>query len=366
MEQAAGDPLVGPREQKELAVVTAWSRETVLGDIAEVSEVSEESPLWPYVTSTVENCLGQKCPRIDDCHVKEARRRAVAADLVVVNHHLLFADMALRDAGFGEILPTAQCVVIDEAHQLPELAANAFGHALSARQLRELSRDSDRAARSEAPDMPDLREAARLLEQGVEQAIGALAQFSGKQSESLLTAHPLLGELLETLHGHLTSLGTQLELAAGRGEELEACERDPTRAFEILMNASMGNPGVIQSAMARIGKKLQQKVASGELKPQELVAEAEDMIKEFQSHPAFVDLMETFRTAFNVNPVDVARAQGTSVRLAEVRERLKKKAEMKEKEKNPSATSNKGVPTNNSVTETDEYASIRPPTRKKK
>jgi hypothetical protein len=132
------------------------------------------------------------------------------------------------------------------------------------------------------------------------------------------------------------------------------------------MNASMGNPGVIQSAMARIGKKLQQKVASGELKPQELVAEAEDMIKEFQSHPAFVDLMETFRTAFNVNPVDVARAQGTSVRLAEVRERLKKKAEMKEKEKNPSATSNKGVPTNNSVTETDEYASIRPPTRKKK
>ena len=232
MEQAAGDPLVGPREQKELAVVTAWSRETVLGDIAEVSEVSEESPLWPYVTSTVENCLGQKCPRIDDCHVKEARRRAVAADLVVVNHHLLFADMALRDAGFGEILPTAQCVVIDEAHQLPELAANAFGHALSARQLRELSRDSDRAARSEAPDMPDLREAARLLEQGVEQAIGALTQFSGKQSESLLTAHPVLGELLETLHGHLTSLGTQLELAAGRGEELEACER---RSAELLL-----------------------------------------------------------------------------------------------------------------------------------
>jgi len=151
---------------------------------------------------------------------------------VVVNHHLLFADMALRDAGFGEILPTAQCVVIDEAHQLPELAANAFGHALSARQLRELSRDSDRAARSEAPDMPDLREAARLLEQGVEQAIGALTQFSGKQSESLLTAHPVLGELLETLHGHLSSLGTQLELAAGRGEELEACER---RSAELLL-----------------------------------------------------------------------------------------------------------------------------------
>lgn len=148
-----------------------------------------------------------------------------------------------------------------------------------------------------------------------------------------------------------------------RQEELEACERDPTRAFEILMNASMGNPGVIQSAMARIGKKLQQKVASGELRPQELVAEAEDMIKEFQSHPAFVDLMETFRTAFNVNPADVARAQGGNVRLAEVRERLKKKAEMKEKEKNSSGGSRKPVATPN-VTETDEYASILP--RKKK
>jgi hypothetical protein len=150
-------------------------------------------------------------------------------------------------------------------------------------------------------------------------------------------------------------------------EELEACERDPTRAFEILMNASMGNPQVIQSAMARIGKKLQQKVASGELKPQELVAEAEDMIKEFQSHPAFVDLMETFRTAFNVNPVDLARSQGTNVRLAEVRERLKKKAEMKEKEKEKNGSRQPvATPRNVIDTETDDYPSILPPTRKKR
>ena len=225
MERAAGDPLLGVREQQELARVTAWSRETVLGDIAEISEVPEDSMLWPHVTSTVENCLGQRCPNIDDCHVKEARRRAVAADVVVVNHHLLFADMALRDAGFGEILPSAQCVVIDEAHQLPELAANAFGQNLSARQLRELARDSERAARAEAGDMPDLREAARLLEQGVGQTVDAMAQFSGKQSESLLTAHPVLRDLLETLAGRLAGLNAQLTLAAERGEELEACER---------------------------------------------------------------------------------------------------------------------------------------------
>ena len=152
-----------------------------------------------------------------------------------------------------------------------------------------------------------------------------------------------------------------------RQEELEACERDPTRAFEILMNASMGNPQVIQSAMARIGKKLQQKVASGELKPQELVAEAEDMIKEFQSHPAFVDLMETFRTAFNVNPVDLARSQGTNVRLAEVRERLKKKAEMKEKAKEKNGSRLPVATTPNVIdNETDDYPSILPPMRKKR
>lgn len=146
-------------------------------------------------------------------------------------------------------------------------------------------------------------------------------------------------------------------------EELEACERDPTRAFEILMSASMGNPQVIQSAMARIGKKLQQKVASGELRPQELVAEAEEMMKEFQSHPAFVELMETFRTAFNVNEVDLARAQGTNVRLAEVRERLKKKAEMKEKTKPAPRPAAPAAP---SVPESDDFPSILPPTRKKK
>jgi len=149
-------------------------------------------------------------------------------------------------------------------------------------------------------------------------------------------------------------------------EELEACERDPTRAFEILMNASMGNPQVIQSAMTRIGKKLQQKVASGELRPQELVAEAEEMIKEFQSHPAFVDLMETFRSAFNVNEADVARAQGTNTRLAEVRERLRKKADMKEKTKKTSEVEPKKLVETKNVVETDEYASILPPTGRKK
>jgi hypothetical protein len=116
-------------------------------------------------------------------------------------------------------------------------------------------------------------------------------------------------------------------------EQLEACERDPQKAFEILMGASMSNPQIIQSAMGRIAKKLQDKVARGELKPQELVAEAEELIKEFQSHPAFVELMETFRSAFSFDDMETARATGhdNDGRLAQVRARLRKKMEARKK-----------------------------------
>ena len=235
MTRAEGDPLLDRREQGALAKVEAWSRRTVAGDIAELSDVPEESPLWPFVTSTVENCLGGTCPRIEDCFVKEARRKAVAADLVVVNHHLLFADMALRDSGFGEFLPTAQCVVLDEAHQLPELAASAFGQSFSSRQLRELARDSERAGRAEAPDMPDLREAGRLLEQQLAEAVDTFAGFQGRQGEQVLLGANGLQVQLEALRERLHALGEQLGLAEERGEELEACAR---RARELAQRYS--------------------------------------------------------------------------------------------------------------------------------
>ena len=133
--------------------------------------------------------------------------------------------MALRDAGFGEILPTAQCIVIDEAHQIPELAANAFGQTLSARQLRELARDTDRAAKSEAPDMPDLRRATQIFEQGVTAAVETFAPLSGRQPESVLTQHKGLNERLLAIDQNLTGLLAQLALAEERGAELETCAR---------------------------------------------------------------------------------------------------------------------------------------------
>ncbi|MDX1605555.1 MAG: ATP-dependent DNA helicase, partial [Candidatus Competibacterales bacterium] len=115
LQQARAGGRGDPARAAQLERIADWSRRTRHGDIAEVTDVPEDSPLWSRVTSTVDNCLGQQCPLLDECHVLQARRRALEADLVVVNHHLLCADLALKDEGFGEILPGADAFVIDEA-----------------------------------------------------------------------------------------------------------------------------------------------------------------------------------------------------------------------------------------------------------
>ncbi|TAL83256.1 MAG: ATP-dependent DNA helicase [Rhodanobacter sp.] len=131
-----------PALAAQLATVRAWSARTRRGDRMELAEVREESLLWPRVTSTAENCLGVECAFFDDCHVVQARREAQEADIVVVNHHLLFADLALKQEGFGEILPDASAFILDEAHQIPELAGQFFSQSISARQLSELAQDA--------------------------------------------------------------------------------------------------------------------------------------------------------------------------------------------------------------------------------
>jgi len=108
----------------------------------EMADIPEDSPVWPRVTSTPENCLGSECPFFEDCHVVKARREAMEADLVVVNHHLLMADLALKQEGFGEILPGADAFILDEAHQIPELAGQFFSQSVSSRQVVDLGQDA--------------------------------------------------------------------------------------------------------------------------------------------------------------------------------------------------------------------------------
>ena len=121
--------------------VAAWANATRTGDLAEVEGLDERSPVIPLVTSTRDNCLGLECPEYRNCHVVQARREAMAADLVVVNHHLFFADLALRDSGVAELLPTVEAAVFDEAHQLVEAGVQFLGTTLATGQAIDLARD---------------------------------------------------------------------------------------------------------------------------------------------------------------------------------------------------------------------------------
>ena len=136
-----GAPGSDPRQSVALSKITLWAQRTRTGDLAELSALDENSGLVPVITSTRDNCLGASCPKASDCHVNLARREAMNADVVVVNHHLFFADLNVRESGMAELLPSAQVMVFDEAHQLNDIGVQFLGRQLSTSQLWELARD---------------------------------------------------------------------------------------------------------------------------------------------------------------------------------------------------------------------------------
>ncbi|MEW7980945.1 MAG: ATP-dependent DNA helicase [Candidatus Sedimenticola endophacoides] len=206
-----------------LMAVKGWAGRACSGDIAELVEVPEDSPIWPHVTSTTENCLGSECADYGDCYLVEARRRAQEADLVVINHHLLCADFSLKEEGFGELLPDADCFIIDEAHQLPEVASSFFGYTLSGRQLLDLCRDTEVEYHREAGDMKVIPERAAALETavrelrlsfGIDQRRGPWVEIG---RDSRVTG------ALQRLAQALEALDEVLAAVQGRGKGLDSC-----------------------------------------------------------------------------------------------------------------------------------------------
>ena len=149
----------------DLINVRSWSNQTSDGDVSTCSGVAEDSPIWPYVTSTNDNCLGSDCPLYKDCFVVKARKKAMDADVVVVNHHLFLADLVVKEGGFGELIPEADVMIFDEAHQLPDIASQYFGQQLSSRQLQDLAKDIIIAYRTEVRDVQQLQKSADRLAQ---------------------------------------------------------------------------------------------------------------------------------------------------------------------------------------------------------
>jgi len=211
--------------------IARFAKHTSSGDKAECADVPENATVWAMVTSTRDNCLGQDCPKHKECFILAARREALAADLVVVNHHLFFADVMLRDEGTAELLPAWHTVIFDEAHQLPEVASVFFGESVSTAQLVELVRDTQIAGLAAARDCLDLPGLCGVLEKAlrdlrltlpVDPARFALLQLEGRAGfESAVAA----------VVSELAALAALLESQAQRSEGLESCWR---RAGELL------------------------------------------------------------------------------------------------------------------------------------
>ena len=206
-----------------LSEVDEWSSHTESGDISELSSVPEDSYVWPMVTSTADNCLGSECDDWEKCFIVNARKKAQAADVVVINHHLLLADMTLKNEGFAELLPEADAFIIDEAHQLYDVAARFFGDTVSSRQLISLARDTIAEQVNDASDMVELRDYSEELEKAARDFRIALGESGLRDGWLKIQNKPAIQQSLDVLLVALKDLLTVLQVASERSRGLEQC-----------------------------------------------------------------------------------------------------------------------------------------------
>jgi ATP-dependent DNA helicase DinG len=211
------------QDTQYLQSISRYAKNSKTGDRSGLAEVPEDASVWPLVTSTRDNCLGGECPRYQDCFVMEARKQALAADVVVVNHHLFFADLVLRDEGVTELLPACNTVIFDEAHQLPETASLFFGESVSTAQLLELARDTRVEAAAAAKDFAPLPEAAAALDRAARDLRLAAGNELGRQPAKIAEARQEFSARLDALDEKLVALSGQLEFQAERSEGLQNC-----------------------------------------------------------------------------------------------------------------------------------------------
>jgi len=236
-----------PEASSLLTRISRWAATTASGDLAELTDLPEASSVWPMVTSTRENCLGQECPQFSRCHVIEARRAAQAADIVVVNHHLLLADLALKDEGFGDLLPGAEAVILDEAHQVPDIAAQFFGQTWSVRQVQILMRDVASELAAASVRSPTITGELSIVEARLDDLRGALPAGAGRFewqnlpelfTDVLPEIETALGDLAKALENigaesGITSCARRaLALAAGLGGLISVAEESGLRWVE--------------------------------------------------------------------------------------------------------------------------------------
>lgn len=211
------------RALADMQYIRASLNRTQKGEITEFSQVAEDSEIWPYVTSTADNCLGQECSHYSDCYLVKARRKALEADIVVVNHHLFFADLNLKQDKLGELLPQAAVIILDEAHQIPEIASQYFGKHISSRQFLELVHDIELEQLTEAKDMKVLTEQAQTLEKTIRDLRIVMGESGQRSPWYRLQNKTELDNAITEVHLAIEELEPLLKMASVRSKGLENC-----------------------------------------------------------------------------------------------------------------------------------------------
>lgn len=205
----------------QLVKVRSWSSETKSGDLGECDAIAEDSLIIPTITSTNDNCLGKECPSYQDCFVLKARKRALDSDVVVVNHHLFMADLAIKETGFGELIPEAEVFIFDEAHQIPDIASQYFGQSISSRQIQDLAKDIEIGYRTEARDMRQLQKAGDRLSQSAMDMRIVLGDTGFRGNWRDAVASPSIKRELDRLLDAINLVIDVLKLALGRSQLLD-------------------------------------------------------------------------------------------------------------------------------------------------
>lgn len=207
--------------QNQLITVKRWATSTRSGDVGELNALAEDASVLPQVTSTQDNCLGRDCPVYEDCHLVKARKEAMEADIVVVNHHLFFADMALKDTGFGELIPSVDTVVFDEAHQIPDIASQYFGETVSSRQLTEMCEELQRLCMTELKDLSQASAMARTLLQSLKDWRLLFPRDPMRGNWRDWRKKPDVAEVAERVQERLTLLTDVMKTAIGRNKDFD-------------------------------------------------------------------------------------------------------------------------------------------------
>jgi len=218
----------------ELPKVKQWATQTDKGDLAELINLPEDAAIRSRIVSSAENCLGQDCSFYDDCFVFKARRKANEAEVIVVNHHLLLADLALRESGFGEILPKADTIIFDEAHLLPGLASDFFSQTLSSRQFTELFNDTTAAYLTDAGDMEEVQVEIRECQTSLRQLRLSFGRKERRSAWNEVFADKEIRKALQDFLDHLIKLEKYLDTLAERSKSLENCWRRCSTMIEML------------------------------------------------------------------------------------------------------------------------------------